>query len=116
MEKDLERDSESDREPVKLLEDGVDMVKRGGSGDDAGCRVLDQLKLMKGFVRGTEKEEVTVIDAGGDEAVDQDSCGVRRERGVETIKVTEMEICRPGNVIDVKVENKVCCRGRHPDS
>ena len=45
-----------DREPVKLLEDGGDMVKRRGSGNDAGCRVLDQLKLMKGFVRGTEKE------------------------------------------------------------
>ena len=56
VEKDLERDSESDREPVKLLEDGGDMVKRRGSGDDAGCRALDQLKLMKGFVRGTEKE------------------------------------------------------------
>ena len=52
----LECNSESDREPVKLLEDGGDMVKTRGSGNDAGCRVLDQLKLMKGFVRGTEKE------------------------------------------------------------
>jgi len=52
----MEKDLEFDREPVKLLEDGGDMVKRRGSGNDAGCRVLDQLKLMKGFVRSTEKE------------------------------------------------------------
>ena len=56
VEKDFECNSEFDREPVKLLENGGDMVKGGGSGDDAGCRVLDQLKLMKGCVRGTEKE------------------------------------------------------------
>jgi len=73
---------------VKLLEDGSDMVKGGGSGDDAGCRVLDQWKLMKGFVRGTENDWVTIIDAGGDEAVDQDSSGVRSERGANMINVT----------------------------
>ena len=56
VEKDLECNSESDREPVKSLEDGGDMVKRRGSGNDAGCRVLGQLKLMKAFVRGTGKE------------------------------------------------------------
>ena len=38
------------------MEDGGDVVKRRGSGDDAGCRVSDQLRLMKGFVTGTEKE------------------------------------------------------------
>ena len=57
LEKYFKCNSEFDWEPVKLLEDGSDVVKGGGSGDDAGCRVLDQLKLMmKGFVRGTEKE------------------------------------------------------------
>ena len=56
VEKGFKSNSEFDLEPVKLLEDEGDMVKRGGSGDDAGCRVLDQLKPMKGFVRDTEKE------------------------------------------------------------
>ena len=88
MKKYLECHSESDRDPVKLLEDRGDMVKRRGSGNDAGCRVLDQLKLMKGFVSGTEKEGFAIIDAGGDEAVDQDSSGVRIERGAETINIT----------------------------
>ena len=56
VEKGFKSNSEFDWAPVKLLEDGGDMVKVGCSGDDAGCRVLDQLKLMKGFVRRTEKE------------------------------------------------------------
>ena len=43
---------------MKLLEDGSDMVKGGGSGDDAGCRVLDQLKFMEGFVRAPKRSEL----------------------------------------------------------
>jgi len=65
-----------------------DVVKGGGSGDDPGCRVLDQLKLMKGFMRGIEKEWVAIIDVGGDEAVDQDSSSVRSEKGAEMIRMT----------------------------
>ena len=56
VQEDFVVDSELDGEPVKLLKDRVDVVKRGGSGDDAGCRVLDKLKFMEGFVRGTEEE------------------------------------------------------------
>ncbi len=56
IEEDFERDTEFDWEPVELLEDGGDVVKGGGSGDDTGCRVLDQLELMEGFVRDTKEE------------------------------------------------------------
>ena len=41
---------------MKLLEDGGDVVKGRGTGDDTGCRVLDQLKFMEGFERGTKEE------------------------------------------------------------
>ena len=41
---------------MKLLKDGGNVVRGGGLGDDTGCRVLDQLKFVKGFVRDTEKE------------------------------------------------------------
>ena len=37
MEEDFESGSIFDREPVKLLENGGDVMKGGGSGDDAGC-------------------------------------------------------------------------------
>lgn len=56
IQKDFVMDSEFDWKPVKLLEDRGDVVKGGGSGNNAGCRVLDQLKLMEGFVRGTKEE------------------------------------------------------------
>ncbi len=54
--KDFECDTEFDWEPVELLEDGDDVVKGRGSGNDSGCRVLDQLELMEGFVRDTKEE------------------------------------------------------------
>ncbi len=69
IKKDFECDPEFDWEPVELLENGGDVVKGGGSGDDTGCRVLDQLELMEGFVGDTEKERITVINMGGDKAV-----------------------------------------------
>ena len=37
MEEDFESGSEFDREPVKLLENGGNVVKGGDFGDDAGC-------------------------------------------------------------------------------
>lgn len=43
-------------EPVELLEKGGDVVVVvvGRSGDNMGCRVLDQLKLMEGLVIATK--------------------------------------------------------------
>lgn len=41
-----------------------------GSGDDAGCRVLNQLELTEGFVVDTEEKQVAG-GAGGDENVNR---------------------------------------------
>lgn len=67
--KDFERDAELDREPVKLLEDGGDVVRGGSAGDDTGCRVLDQLEFMEEFWGDTKEEGIAIINTGGDEAV-----------------------------------------------
>ena len=40
-----------DGKPVELLQDRCDVAAGGGSGDDTGGGVLDQLKFMDGFVR-----------------------------------------------------------------
>ena len=56
VQQDFEVSSELDGEPVKLLEDGGDVMKGGGSGDDPGCRVLNHLEFMEGFVGGTKEE------------------------------------------------------------
>jgi len=40
---------------------------------------------------GFEFSIISIIDAGGDEAVDQDSSSVRSERGAEMINVGNMQ-------------------------
>ena len=46
---------------MKLLQDGGNVMEGGGSGDDAGGSVLDQLELMEGFLRETKEEGVAVV-------------------------------------------------------
>ena len=61
MEEDFEINTEFNREPVELLQDRGDVMEGGGSGDDAGGSVLDQLELMEGFLRETKEEGVAVV-------------------------------------------------------
>lgn len=42
--------------PVELLEDGGDVVGGGGPCDDAGCRVLEELQFLEGFVGETKEK------------------------------------------------------------
>ncbi len=42
----LKIDTICDQEPVKRPNDRGDVINGGGSGDDAGGRVLDQMKFM----------------------------------------------------------------------
>ena len=56
MQEEFEGGSEFDRAPVELLENEGDVVKGGGSGDDAGCPVLDHLKFIEVFM-GDAKEK-----------------------------------------------------------
>lgn len=58
--------SEFAREPAELLEDN----------NDASFRILDQPKLMKGFVREAGEEGAGVINTGSDGTVDESSRGV----------------------------------------
>ena len=44
-----------------MLQDRGDVMEGGGSGDDAGGRVLNQLEFMKGFLREAKEEGVTVV-------------------------------------------------------
>lgn len=51
---------------MKLLKDGGDVMVGGRPGDDAGCRVLEKLQFLEGFIGETKEERVTIIDPGGD--------------------------------------------------
>lgn len=73
---------------MKLLEDGIDVVKGGGYGNNMSCGVLEQLELVEGFVGVTKEDWDTVVIAGGDETVNQEGSGVRGERWAEMINVS----------------------------
>lgn len=42
--------------PVKLLQDGGDMMSGGCPGDDSSCRVLKELQSLEGFVGETKEK------------------------------------------------------------
>ncbi|KAI9545772.1 hypothetical protein NQZ68_033904, partial [Dissostichus eleginoides] len=52
-----------------------------GSGDDAGSRVLDQLKFVDGLERETTEKRVAVVDVWSDQGVNKDGGAVRCEGG-----------------------------------
>lgn len=79
------------------------MVDGGGSGDDTGSRVPDQLRLMEGFMAEARKEGVAVVQARSDKAVKEDG-GLRE--GWRKIDATQVELSRPSNVIDVGLERQ----------
>ena len=86
-EQNLEVDAGFDREPVKLLKDRGDVINGGGSGDDAGSRVLDQLEFADGLEGETEEEGVTIIDAGSDQGVNKDGCAMGCEGWAEAVDI-----------------------------
>lgn len=101
IQKYIEIDAVFDWKPMKLLQSRGDVVHRRGPGDNTSSRVLDTLKLMERFLTKTKKKRVAVIDPGSDQAMNKNSSGMWGEKRTDTINVTQMEICRPSNVIDV---------------
>lgn len=91
--------SKFDQEPVKVLKDRCDMVKWGSFSDCTSSWLLDQLKLVEGFLGKAEEERVAVMNMAGDKAVDEDG-SLRVEVRAEEINIIEMEICSPGDVVN----------------
>ena len=79
MEEDLEIDAVFDGKPVELQQNGGNVTNGGGSGDDTGSSVLDQLQFMEEFVGESKEKGIAIIQAGRDQRVDQDSGAVRSE-------------------------------------
>ncbi len=77
-----------DQEPMKLLKDKSDVINGGGSDDDAGSGVLDQLKFMDELKRETKQNGVTVINAGCDQGVNKTGSAVGCEGWAEDINIT----------------------------
>lgn len=54
----------------EFLLDRGDVMSSGGPSNDAGCRTLDELQFLEGFVREIKKEGVAVVSPGVDKMVD----------------------------------------------
>ena len=55
--------------PVKVLEDGGDVVMGTSMSEQVGSRILDILEFIEGSGWETIKDAVAVIKSGGDEGV-----------------------------------------------
>lgn len=69
--KDFEVYAVGDRKPVKVLEDGGDMVVGAGVSEQASGGVLDTLEFIEGFGREAIEDVAAVIKSGSDECVDK---------------------------------------------
>ena len=56
---------------MDLLQNRGDEVHGGGFSDYMSCRNVNHLKLVEGFVSETERKGITIIDMGGDEAMNK---------------------------------------------
>lgn len=75
-----------DRDAVKVLVDGVNVVVGVGLVKQAGCRALCILDFTEGFGK-VKINAVALVQSGSDECVDQSFIGGKEERWTETCDV-----------------------------
>ena len=71
-------------------ESGGDVLPGLGSGEDPGSRVLHILEPIQGFGREPGQDSIAVVQAGGDEGMDEGLSHRFREGGPESGDVFEM--------------------------
>lgn len=60
-----------DREPVEVLEDGVDVIMAVGEVERASSRVLEVLEFIQELGWCAMEDAVAIVNSGRDEGVDQ---------------------------------------------
>ena len=78
--RDLERDSLTNWQPVRLPQHWCDVVGTTGACDQASGSVLHRLKALKKSVTDTIKQWVTVVKATRDERLDKRLGGIHGQR------------------------------------
>ena len=81
-----------DRDPVEGEENRRDVVTGAGVSEEAGSRVLNHLKFMEGAGGDASEEGVTVVQAGGDEGVDEGFGSRWSETVSDFCNVAEVEV------------------------
>ena len=79
MEENFIVDALFDGKPMELIQNRGDVIDGGGSGDDTGSCILDQLQFPEEVLGETVEEGVTIIQAGSDEGVNEDCSTVGGE-------------------------------------
>ena len=77
-------------EPVKADESRGEVLPGLGAGENPGNRVLHILEPVQGFGREPRQDSITVVQAGGDEGMDDGLSHRFGERGLESGDVFEM--------------------------
>ena len=75
---------------MKADESGGDVLPGLGAGEDPSSRVLHILEPIQGFGREPGQDSIAVVQAGGDEGMDEGLSHRFRERGPESGDVFEM--------------------------
>ena len=75
---------------MKVHESGDDVLPGLGAGGDPGSRVLHILEPIQGFGREPRQDSITVVQAGGDESMDEGLSYRFRVGGPESGDVFEM--------------------------
>ena len=91
-EEEFEVDALFDGEPVERVEDRGDVVTGPGVSEQAGGRVLDHLESMEGTGGDAGEEGVAVVEAGGDEGVDEGLSSRGGEAVSDFGDISEMKI------------------------
>lgn len=86
--KKFENYPEFHREPVKFLKNRGDVLVGGGSGDNASSRVLNQLKLMEGFLGETMQKRIAVVNTGGNKTMYKNGRRLGGKRRKQSVNVT----------------------------
>ena len=60
---------------------------------------------MQEFVSDTGEERIAVVQVRSDESMNKNRSGMG-EGGAEAVDVAQVKICRPGNVIDMRMERQ----------
>lgn len=88
----LEVDALFNGEPVERVKNGSDVIAGPGVGKEAGSRVLDQLESMEGLGGDASEKGVAIVEAGGDEGVDEGFGSRGREAVSDFGDAAEVEV------------------------
>ena len=95
---DLVEDSLLHRQPMQILNDGCHVLTSASIHYEPGSRIESRLHSPDDTIRHTVKDGITIVDATGDEGMDEGLSSIRWERSANGTKLPELEAVLHGAV------------------